>query len=324
MTLEQLRIFIAVATCQHMTRAAESLGLTQSAASTAVGALERNYGVTLFHRIGRGIELSETGRLFLDEARAVVARAVAAERVLQEIAGLRRGVLTVQASQTIAGYWLPSHLAAFRRTYPDIEARLTIGNSTQVAKAVTTGAAEIGFVEGVVDEPTVHCEEIGHDNLVVAVAPDHPWAGRRVAGADLLHSPWVLREPGSGTRSTFEAALAAMGVSTRQLPIVLELPSNEAVLSAVMAGAGATAVSELVAQAALRSTLLSRVEISLSRRSFLLLYHRERYQSRAAQALLTMIRQKGCSGTLRAFQPERSLNSDGVSANKACRRTVTD
>jgi len=155
MTLEQLRIFVAVAERQHMTRAAEALNLTQQAVSAAVVTLENTYSTALFHRVGRRIELTEAGRLFLDEARDVLNRAAAAELTLSEIGGLKRGTLAVEASQTIASYWLPRRLVAFHQAYPEITLRVGIGNTAQVAKAVMNGAAELGFIEGVIDEPAL-------------------------------------------------------------------------------------------------------------------------------------------------------------------------
>src|SRR5262249_10184228 len=113
MTLEQLRIFEAVAQREHVTRAAEALNLTQSAVSAAIAALEDRHAVALFSRVGRRIELTDAGRLFLDEASAVLARARAAELALSEIAGLERGALTIYASQTIASYSLPFRLVSF-------------------------------------------------------------------------------------------------------------------------------------------------------------------------------------------------------------------
>src|SRR5216683_643441 len=118
MTLEQLRIFVAVADRQHVTQAARALNLAQSAASHAIAALESQHDTKLFDRVGRRIELTEAGHVFLAEARAVLARAEAAEVALSEFGGLKRGTLSVQASQTIAGYWLPRHLVAFQRAYP--------------------------------------------------------------------------------------------------------------------------------------------------------------------------------------------------------------
>ena len=215
MTLDQLRVFVAVAERQHVTRAAEALHLAQSAVSAAIAALEARHGVKLFHRAGRGITLTDAGVLFLDEARAVLARAEGAELALAELGGLKRGTIALQASQTIASYWLPRHLVAFRRAHPGIEIRLSIGNTAQAAEAVLAGAADLGFVEGELDAPRAgRPAASARDQLVIVTGASHPWTRQRhVAPHDLLQSDWVLREPGSGTRSVFEAALAGFGLA---------------------------------------------------------------------------------------------------------------
>jgi DNA-binding transcriptional LysR family regulator len=290
MTLEQLRIFVAVAERQHMTQAARALNLSQSAASTAISLLETQYRTRLFDRVGRGIVLTESGRLFLAEARAVLARAEAAELALSELAGLARGTLAIQASQTIAGYWLPRHLAAYRRAYPAIALRLLIGNSEEVAAAVENRTVELGFVEGAVEGPHLDSHRVARDQLVIVVGAEHPWGGRDgLSPADLASGDWVLREPGSGTRSVFEAALASHGIAAERLRVVLELPSNEAVRAAVEAGLGATAISASVAAPSLEAGLLQLVRFPLPERDFHVLHHRERYRSRAAEAFLAMI-----------------------------------
>jgi DNA-binding transcriptional LysR family regulator len=290
MTLEQLRIFVAVAERQHVTRAAKALNLTQSAASAAIAALESRHGTRLFHRVGRGIELTEGGRLFLGEAKAVLARAEAAELALAELGGLKRGTLAVQASQTVADYWLPRHLVAFRRAYPEIDIRLAIGNTAEVARAIHQGAAELGFVEGAVDDPALSCTRVARDQLELVVGPDHEWAKiERIDPGDLTRTEWVMREPGSGTRSAFEAALERFGLAARLLTVALELPSNEAVRAAVEAGMGATVMSASVVAPSLESGLLSRVRLDLPERNFQVLQHRERYRSLAGEALLKLI-----------------------------------
>ncbi|MGH6750220.1 MAG: LysR family transcriptional regulator [Methyloceanibacter sp.] len=247
MTLEQLRIFVAVAERQHVTRAAQALNLAQSAASHAIAALEAQHGTKLFNRVGRGIQLTEAGQAFLEEARAVLAQAQRAELALSEFGSLKRGTLAVEASQTISSYWLPRHLAAFRRAYPEIEIKLGIGNTAQVAAAVANGASELGFVEATIDNPLLTSLAVARDQLVVVVSPDHPWAGRTLKVKDLAAGEWVLREKGSGTRSVFEEALVKAGLHVEQLDAVLELPSNEAVRAAVETGLGATALSASVA-----------------------------------------------------------------------------
>jgi len=290
MTLEQLRVFVAVAERQHVTRAAEALRLAQSAASAAIATLEARHGAKLFHRVGHGIELTEAGSLFLVEARAVLARAESAELVLSELGGLKRGTLAVQASKTIASYWLPRHLVAYRRAHPGIVIRLTIGNTAQVAAAVHQGVAELGFVEGVIDDPALLVERVAGDQLVVVVGPEHAWATRdQVEPIELVESEWVMREPGSGTRSAFEAALEGLGVAPRDLPIALELPSNEAVRAAVEAGLGATAFSASVAASSLEAGLLHHVGLVLPERAFHVVRHAERHLSQAARALTDLI-----------------------------------
>ena len=183
MTLEQLRIFVAVAEKQHVTRAASELNLTQSATSAAIAALETRYGVKLFDRIGRGVVLTQTGRDFLIEARAVLARAKAAAQVLSDLAGLKRGSLTIAASQTVANYWLPRPHAGVSYAHPGIDLQITIANTEQVARAVHEGSADLGFVEGEVDDPLLAISTIDGDSLVVVV-------GRNIHG---LAAPGLRR-----------------------------------------------------------------------------------------------------------------------------------
>jgi DNA-binding transcriptional LysR family regulator len=289
-TLDQLRVFVAVAERQHVTRAARALNLAQSAASAAIAALEERYGTRLFHRVGRGIEMTEAGRVFLLEAKAVLARAAAAELALEELGGLRRGTLSLQASQTIASYWLPRHLVAFRRRHPGIEIRLAVGNTEQVARAVHDGAAELGFVEGAVEDPLLASTHVASDRMVVVVPAGHPRADEvRFPPRGLAELDWILREPGSGTRSEFEAALAEFGLAPGDLRVVLELPSNESVRAAVEAGAGAATLSELVVTASLRTGVLARLDVELPERAFHVLNHRERRVGRVGEALLAII-----------------------------------
>lgn len=290
MTLEQLRIFVAVAERQHVTQAARALNLAQSAASAAIAALEAQHGAHLFHRVGRGIELTEAGRVFLVEARAVLGRAEAAELALAELAGLRRGRLRVQASQTIAGYWLPHHLVEFRRRYPGVEIRLDVGNTAQVAAAVLNDAAELGFVEGVVSDPRLHGTPVASDRMVVVVGARHAWADRgNLVPAELAGTAWVLREPGSGTRAAFERLLEKHGLALPDVEVAMELPSNEAVRAAVEAGGGATVISASVVAAGLEAGLLRLVRFDVADRAYQVLRHRDRQQSQAATALLEMI-----------------------------------
>jgi len=293
MTLEQLRIFVAVAGRLHLTKAARSLNITQSAASAAVAALERRHGVRLFDRVGRGLALSVAGRAFLPEAEAVLARAANAIAALDDLAGLKRGMVTIAASQTVSNYWLPVRMARFAAAYPGIRLGLRAGNSAQVGQAIAEGSAELGFVEGEIPGAELQRVAVGGDRLLLYAAPDHPGVGRSLAPRDLLAFDWILRESGSGTRSEFELALATRGLDPAQLRILLELPSNEAVLAAVVSGAGVAALSELAAAPRVAAGQLQSLEFPLTQRAFTLVTHRERRRSHAAAAFVAALEEPG-------------------------------
>ncbi len=205
MTLDQLRIFIAVAEREHMTAGAVVAHVTQSAASAAIAALEARHDVKLFDRIGRNILLTEAGHMFLTEARGVLARASAAELVLDEIGGLKRGTLRVVSSQTIAAYWLPPMLATLRMRFPLLGIELTISNTEQAAARVHDGGADLGIIEGRIEDPLLEQWPIGEDRLVLVQSA--PQEGG-VDAAYLQNARWVMREPGSGTRSTLDFSAA--------------------------------------------------------------------------------------------------------------------
>lgn len=290
MTLEQLRIFVAVAEREHVTAAARALNVTQSAASAAIAALEGRHDLKLFHRIGRGIVLTEAGRVFLEEARGVLARAAAAELVLDELAGLRRGNLRVVASQTIAAYWLPPILATFHNRYPLLGIDVAIGNTRQAAALVHDGKADLGIVEGEIDDPVLAHWPLGEDRLVLVQASPF---GRGAIDADWVRAArWVMREAGSGTRSTFEGALQRIGVEPAELDVALVLPSNESVRSAVEAGAGVAALSALVVAPAITAGALTALPLDLGSRPFYGLRHKERYRGKAADALLDLVAER--------------------------------
>ncbi len=290
MTLEQLRVFVAVAEREHVTRAAADLNLTQSATSAAVAALEARYATKLFNRIGRRIELTQAGRLFLVEARAVLARAAAAETVLAELAGLKRGSLALAASQTVGNYWLPPLMYRYRTEYPGIALGLTIGNTETVVAAVRDGIADLGFVEGPVDDPALSVTPVADDELVLVVSAALPRPKRRaVAAADLKAMRWVSREPGSATRALFEEAMARAGLRLSDIDVILELPSNEAVIAAVQDGAGAAILSKLVVAALLDSGSLVALDLALPKRQFFVLRHQERSITQAERELYKLI-----------------------------------
>lgn len=290
MTLDQLRIFLAVAEREHVTRAAEALGLTQSAVSAAISSLEQRHAVRLFDRIGRRIVLTEEGRAFTTEARAVLDRAETAEMLLEDLAREPRGRLRIHASQTVASHWLPSRLMALHDLHPGIAFHLTPGNTAQVADAVQSGAADLGFVEGEVGHGDLRRQVVARDSLVLVMAAGHALADAPdLAAARLRGQRWVLREPGSGTRSEFETWLAGQGMSVADLQVAVEMPSNEAVLNAVANSRCLGALSHRAVASAAGAGWVETAPLAGAERTFSVLSDPRRHRTRAIAALLRIV-----------------------------------
>jgi DNA-binding transcriptional LysR family regulator len=286
-TLDQLRVFVEVAERGHVTRAAEALRMSQSAASAAIAALEELYQIKLFDRIGRGIQLTEPGRVFLREARAVLDRASMARSVLQDLAGWPASPIALAASQTIATYWLPRRIAAFHAANPRVRLNVVIRNTREVETAVADGEVSIGLVEGPTQHPALVRVHLDYDQMVLVVAAGRaPLPAEAIGKVDLRALNWVIREPGSGTRRGLEDLAAQQGLSLDELNIFLELPGNEAVREAVESGAGATIISRHVVASAIAAGRLVEIPLELPQREFALVRHRERHATLAQKALV--------------------------------------
>jgi DNA-binding transcriptional LysR family regulator len=290
MTPEQLRIFVAVAERGHVTRAAAFLGMSQSAASAAIKALELGSGVQLFNRVGRAVELSPAGRRFLPEAKAVLERIAEARNVLENASQAMAGSIAIAASQTIASYWLPRRLAAFQDSHPAVRLDVTIGNTRQVENKVLDGTADMGLVEGRTGSDILRRARVDVDRLMLVVAQSHPEVAELAPGQpDISSLRWIVREAGSGTREVLQDLARRMGIPFDSLSIFLVLPSNEAIVQAVEAGAGAAIVSELVAGKAVTEGALRRLPLALPPRDFAVISHRDRQPTLSQTALKSFL-----------------------------------
>lgn len=289
MTLDQLRVFVTVAQHLNMRRSAEILSLSQPAVSAAIAALENRNNMLLFHRIGRRLELTDVGNAFLPEAQAVLLRIESAQRILSDLSGLHAGTLRLFASQTVATYWLPPHMARFAAEYPQVKLPLGVGNTAQTLAAILSAEAELGFIEGHVDETDIVTRVVGGDRLGLFCGPGHPLANKNAPARQLAEARWILRERGSGTRDHFASSVRELGLDFDDLNIRLELPSNGAVLNAMMTGDFVCAVSDLAAESRLKAGMVCRIKCELPPRKFRMIFHRERYLSRAAQAFVDAI-----------------------------------
>nr|WP_289852383.1 LysR substrate-binding domain-containing protein [Mesorhizobium liriopis] len=216
-----------------------------------------------------------------------------AEATLADLSGLRAGCLSIFASQTIASFWLPSRIVAYNEAYPSVKLDLQTGNTAESVHAVLSGKVDIGLIEGNAHEPGLHQQVIDRDDMIVVVGKRHPWAANPPKLPKELHKTrWAMREAGSGTRSTFEAALRTMGRDPHDLDIAFELPSNEALCAAVAESTLATIVSISVARSGIESGALVAMSLDIGGREFRLIMHEDRAVSRAARALLDMIGSK--------------------------------
>lgn len=243
MTLAQLRAFVEVAATGSVRDAAAHLVVSQPAVSAAVAALQRDLGVMLVTRDGRGIELTPAGHVFAGYARQVLGlldqgRAAAAGRVHPE-----RGRVRLAAVTTAGEHVLPPFLAAFRTRYPEAEVVLEVGNRVRVWELLDYREVDL-VIGGRAPADKRFVTHATRPNPLVVVAA---WRGphveeqapREVAVEDMAGEVWLLREPGSGTRSTTEELFEDLGIS----PPTLTLGSNGAIRESVRAGLGVTLIS---------------------------------------------------------------------------------
>lgn len=242
----RLRAFVTVARERSFTQAAAVLHLSQSAISQQVSALERDLGAALFVRSGRRVSLTREGAALLERAEALLADMESARQAIAAAQGRVAGDLRIAASLTIAGYVLPRPLTAFRHDHPDVRLTLRVRNTEDVVRVLVGGDADLGLVEGPVSSDRVELEHLFDDELAVIAAPEHRFAAlEEIDLDDLLQEPFVVREPGSGTRQVAEDALAAAGADPDALQVVAELSGIDAQKAVVEAGLGVSIVSTL-------------------------------------------------------------------------------
>jgi DNA-binding transcriptional LysR family regulator len=303
MNFDQLQVFVVVARHLHFSRAAEELYITQPAVSASVAKLESNYGVKLFHRIGRRVDLTDAGRFLLEEGLRLLETVERLERGLQEFNGLSRGVLNLGASMTVGNYWLPSRLNRFRERYPDIELRCGLGNADQVLEGTVRGQYDLCFLTGWANgeaspelEAHLCAEQVGQERLRVVVGKGHPWYGlSTVTGSQLRNSPWFVREQGSGAQRLLEAMLLEVGVEPEALEVRLVLNSSEMVKAVLVAGSGTAALPETMVGSELSQGLLWAVDIegtSGASQPIWMVKHDQRHRSPLAKAFEALIREE--------------------------------
>ncbi|MDO9557303.1 MAG: selenium metabolism-associated LysR family transcriptional regulator [Coriobacteriia bacterium] len=260
MNIAQLKTFVTVVEHASFSEAARSMGLSQPAVTMQVQALEADLGVTLLDRRYRKVEITESGRALLPYARKVLTELEHARTALEELSETVSGRLLFAASTTPGQYVLPRLLGGFLKQYPEVGVSLRVFDTAEVIEKVESGEAQLGMTGAEVHGARVEYERLGHDDLVMICAPNHPLlATEAVRFADLVDESFIVRESGSGTRMVFEDAMRHGGVDPAELRVVMELSTNEAIVSAVEGGMGIGVVSTWVADKALQLGTVAQV-----------------------------------------------------------------
>ena len=291
MNLNQLKVFCEVVERRGFTRAAEALYLTQPAVSRQVQELERSFGVDLFEQIGKRIYPTEAGTTLYNYAKDIFHTLDDLEVEINQLKGLKAGHLRIAASATAGTYLLPPLLGSFKRKYPGVEVSLEIYNSQQVEQRLLQyQQLDLGVTERPVSEDALYSEPFDTDQLVVIVSTDHPLADKGAITAKQLQGErFILREPGSGTRTLLDEEFARLSLRVRP---IMELGSTAAVKQAVAAGLGVSVVSSRSIQLEAEAGLLKTLQCPDMRlvREIRYVHHKDKRLSRAATAFLQILK----------------------------------
>lgn len=242
----RLVVFEAVAEYLSFTNAAEVLHLSQPAVTAHIKSLEDDLGIRLFDRSTARVKVTSSGEILYRYTQELHRLSQQVLRDIGQLNGEERGALSIGASTTIAQYVLPQLLVDFLRLHPRVQVSVNSANTREVVTDVFERRATLGLIEGPPGTSELKTEDFLEDEIVVIVPAGHRWIRWLEAPSvkDLAAEPLVLREPGSGTRRVVEDALRRAGLSLRDLNIVMEFDTTEAIKSGVEAGLGVGFVSK--------------------------------------------------------------------------------
>lgn len=288
-TLRQLEVFLATAFHENLTRAAASLSMSQSAASSALKDLESQFDVQLFDRVGKRLQLNELGESIRPRAEALLEQARGLESALARHQGL--GHLRVGATLSIGNYLAVEIMARYMGEQAGARVELEVANTEAIVRKVANFELDLGLIEGESRHPDLEMIHWRDDELVVFCAPDHPLAGKPwLTDDDLLSAAWIVREPGSGTRQHFEWAMHGL---LPELNIKLELQHTEAIKRAVEAGLGVGCLSEITLVDAFKRGRLVPLPVPHRdfHRRFYFALHRQKFRSAGVERWLALCRE---------------------------------
>ena len=255
-TLTQLVSFLTVVRRGSVTAAADELVVTQPSVSAAVSALERELGVTLTERAGRTLRPTQAGQAYVPYATDVLGLLDQGARAARATAQHEPRTLRISAVTTAGEYLVPQLIRAFRERHAELEVSLDVGNREVVFARILDHSVDVAVTGRIPDDSRLTGHEFADNEFVLITAPEDPLARRRwVSVEELAARPWLLREPGSGTRTLVEEFLAGRGIE----PTLLTLGSNGAIKQAARAGLGVALQSRAAVELELELGLLGRI-----------------------------------------------------------------
>lgn len=294
MNLNYLQTLLAVQEYGNFSAAARHIGLTQPAVSLQIQALEEDVGTQLVIRDARTCELTPAGLLLADFARDVFERLRQTRVLLSQLTGEVSGMVSLGASNIPGEYILPPMLKSFLQLYPQVSFNLEISDSEQIHNWLDNKRIDFGVVGQRQTGTKYEYTPLVADELLIVVPATHPWAGQTVEPEQLYEYPFVNREPGSGTRATYERALRAIGIDPEGLQTVLSGGSTSAVLTAVLAGMGYAFCSKWALRNSLAMNQLATARLKglTLERDFYIVYDPNRFRTLAAEELLRFLRRQ--------------------------------
>ncbi|MBI4318334.1 MAG: LysR family transcriptional regulator [Chloroflexi bacterium] len=259
--LHQLQVFYVVATRQSMAKAAEELYLHQSSVSLQISRLEKHYGVALLERTGRGVRVTEAGKVVYETARKIFQILHETQDGVDELRSLQAGHLNIAANWPMGLHILPSVFEAFRATYPGIDLTITIGSRQNVEQSLLREAVDLGFCSSAVESGDLENEVLATAEIVVICAPSSPLAARKTLTPEVVSRHWFLNhyEAESGTRVAYEKVFGDLGISIRAKA---DVAGVETVKSGVARGEGISMLPRALVYKELAAGLLCASTLS--------------------------------------------------------------
>lgn len=257
-TVTQLNTFLAVIRGGSVTAAAEQLMVTQPSVSSAIAALGRELGCELFERSGRGVRLTAAGEAFVPYATDVIGLLQTGRQSAREASEAASRRLRIIAVTTAAESFVPPLMSAYSQHDPAIELTLDVDNRRAVIDRILAHGADVAVLGTPPSDERLAAQPLARNEIVCIAAPGDPACARaRVRVSELADRPWLLREPGSGTRSLNESLLSERGIAPR----TLTLGSNGAIKQAARSGLGVSLISRIAVEDELRSGQLGEIRL---------------------------------------------------------------